>query len=478
MTTVRTLRDLGKDAVHLREAGLQSLPDDHILTKAVDEDRIGLTFDPDFGDLLAASGTGNFEFKEIRKEDRVLKTTILSNPESFTREFERCCRAYTSLHIATAWCGDPRFVLPYAHLESMRGRIKATIGMSFNYTHPDALDLLKKFEADLRVFNKNTTLFHPKVYFFSSGERGALFVGSSNLTYAGFYCNAETNVLLEGLLRGTDQTPDITAALRQFEVWHTDKFSFVPSPEWMAKYRNDYAEARKREQEYRIQTPPICEHRIPVANWLRNADWDTYYLKVVEGLELHGHTMEDYLAVLRAAKEHLPIPWEPSYFDNREKRRIIGGLGEYGWLGHVGASGRFMRLLAYGTHIEKAEIADAINAIATLNLPLAYDNLIGLLEKLVALGPTMKVWGRVLCLVRPDMYCTVASPSVRKNLSQALNVSRESFSSVHGYIQLMRLLHSSPWFQSPEPINESEKEVWHARAALMDTIFYSGHTPS
>lgn len=55
ITTVRTLREHGHDAVHLRELGLQTLPDDRILAKAIEERRIVLTFDLDFGDLLAAS---------------------------------------------------------------------------------------------------------------------------------------------------------------------------------------------------------------------------------------------------------------------------------------------------------------------------------------------------------------------------------------------------------------------------------------
>jgi predicted nuclease of predicted toxin-antitoxin system len=55
MTTVRALRERGENAVHLREVGLQTLPDDQILTKALDEHRIVLTFDLGFGDLLAAS---------------------------------------------------------------------------------------------------------------------------------------------------------------------------------------------------------------------------------------------------------------------------------------------------------------------------------------------------------------------------------------------------------------------------------------
>ena len=55
MTVIRTLRQNGYDAVHLREEGLQRLADAEIVLKARLEERIVLTFDLDFGDILAAS---------------------------------------------------------------------------------------------------------------------------------------------------------------------------------------------------------------------------------------------------------------------------------------------------------------------------------------------------------------------------------------------------------------------------------------
>lgn len=54
--TIQALRQLGYDAVHLREQDLHTLPDDEILLKASAENRIVLTFDLDFGELLAVSG--------------------------------------------------------------------------------------------------------------------------------------------------------------------------------------------------------------------------------------------------------------------------------------------------------------------------------------------------------------------------------------------------------------------------------------
>jgi predicted nuclease of predicted toxin-antitoxin system len=53
MATVRALLEAGHDAVHLRDEGLQRLADDEVLAKARREGRVVLTFDLDFGDLLA-----------------------------------------------------------------------------------------------------------------------------------------------------------------------------------------------------------------------------------------------------------------------------------------------------------------------------------------------------------------------------------------------------------------------------------------
>src|SRR6266702_1476689 len=56
VSTVRSLREAGHDSVHLRAQGLLKMEDAHILDKARSEGRVVLTFDLDFGDLLAASG--------------------------------------------------------------------------------------------------------------------------------------------------------------------------------------------------------------------------------------------------------------------------------------------------------------------------------------------------------------------------------------------------------------------------------------
>jgi predicted nuclease of predicted toxin-antitoxin system len=54
---VEWLRADGHDAVHLREQQLHRLPNGGIFTKAADEQRVILTWDLDFTEIVALSGT-------------------------------------------------------------------------------------------------------------------------------------------------------------------------------------------------------------------------------------------------------------------------------------------------------------------------------------------------------------------------------------------------------------------------------------
>ena len=52
---VRWLRNQGHDATHLRDEGLQRMPNGEIFAKAIAERRVILTFDLDFGEIAALS---------------------------------------------------------------------------------------------------------------------------------------------------------------------------------------------------------------------------------------------------------------------------------------------------------------------------------------------------------------------------------------------------------------------------------------
>ena len=56
MKVVQWIRRQGHECVHLRDEGLQRLPNGSIFSKAVAEDRVILTFDLDFGEIAAMAG--------------------------------------------------------------------------------------------------------------------------------------------------------------------------------------------------------------------------------------------------------------------------------------------------------------------------------------------------------------------------------------------------------------------------------------
>ena len=58
-STVKFLEQTGHDAIHIRDAGMKCSLATEIIAKAKKEDRIVLTCDLDFGDILAASGDSN-----------------------------------------------------------------------------------------------------------------------------------------------------------------------------------------------------------------------------------------------------------------------------------------------------------------------------------------------------------------------------------------------------------------------------------
>ncbi|RMG73580.1 MAG: hypothetical protein D6710_03190 [Nitrospirae bacterium] len=56
MRIVQWLREDGHDVVHLREENLHRMPNGEIFKKALKEERVIITFDLDFGEIIALSG--------------------------------------------------------------------------------------------------------------------------------------------------------------------------------------------------------------------------------------------------------------------------------------------------------------------------------------------------------------------------------------------------------------------------------------
>lgn len=399
------------------------------------------------------------------------KIKLISNQKDFYTEFQRCCEEYSSIEIYTAWVGNPGNIVPFANLEHLDS-VTIYTGISFNQSSPDGIRhlLTKKYKV---VIVDSDTTFHPKLYFFKSRSGVALLMGSSNFTYSGFYENKESNILLEG----KEYKELISKYLLEVRNEVVRVRTFIPSEKWLTAYDKAYQSRKRTFRKNRVSDEALKEDtQISASSWLGSGDWRTYLGHFGKGIKIHqveyNEDLDVKVQLLESYTKNLKTPWETSLFDRIEIRRMLLGKSNYGWLGHIGASGRIQQLFSNGKQKEKETIIKAINRIAIMKLPLDYTELKKELIKLAKLGPSIKVWGRVLALIRPDVFCTVSSNYVRESLSTLLKKPKVYFETIDGYIDLLKLIHNSPWYNTRKPNIKREKDIWLRRVAFLDVIFY------
>jgi predicted nuclease of predicted toxin-antitoxin system len=107
MRVVASLRESGHDVVHLRDRGLQRLPNGEIFRLAAAERRIVLTFDLDFGEIAAQSGGAWASVVLFRLSDA------------------RSLHVIARLHVALAATGDALEKGAVVVVEESRCRVRA-----------------------------------------------------------------------------------------------------------------------------------------------------------------------------------------------------------------------------------------------------------------------------------------------------------------------------------------------------------------
>jgi hypothetical protein len=85
-------------------------------------------------------------------------------------------------------------------------------------------------------------------------------------------------------------------------------------------------------------------------------------------------------------------------------------------------------------------------------------------------GPALAT--RLLILAKPDFFVVVNRKSF-EGLQERFGffVSNQNFKA-ESYVDLLEKVHSQPWYRSPEPDDEKERELWQARAAIIDVLVY------
>jgi len=136
---------------------------------------------------------------------------MLLTEDKLVAQIKRHLSKAKRVDIAMAWI-SPCEALSAIQVFADRkpGCLRSIVGITGNATHPQALRLLQK-KGDLRIPN-TTPLFHPKLIIFHQANSVIVWIGSANLTRAGFQQNTEVVAEFE----------DDGAAVQWFEsLWQT-----------------------------------------------------------------------------------------------------------------------------------------------------------------------------------------------------------------------------------------------------------------
>lgn len=400
---------------------------------------------------------------------------LLSKTFELQDEFLRLSTKFDKLEIISAWLGNPAKEIPYSYL-SLFNRVDVFAGISFCQTHPNGIKyILNSKNYHLQLIDEPFT-FHMKVYHFYNESESALIMGSSNFTLSGFTDNAESNIVLEGNKNQVSIKDYLNEIKKQIAAFN----KVTISEDWLKEYTKKFNDRKRKLEEIRINDDVVREDLIQNSVvWLRNGNWNTYMDEFKKAIEERGEDLSYFVkyhtALLDLYKYTLTVHWTAELFENEEKRAMLFGtknkIRDYGWLGHVGASGKYMELIKSGSKEKKKMICDSMNAINKLSPKLNMDKLFTLLNQLEATGPSIKVWGRVLAITQPNLFCTISSDAVRHSLSVLLSEPKVRFTQAEGYVYLIKVIQQSPWYNSPEPKDKIEKLIWQNRCAFLDVIF-------
>lgn len=349
------------------------------------------------------------------------------------------------------------------------------VGTHMFQTQPEVLERAAVLEA-AAVVPPTGDLFHPKVYLFRNGRRIRCVVGSPNLTNAAMCRNVEASVLLDG------SSGD--AALTELSRFVADAWRGAEdiSHEFLYRYRHQYAAkaaAREELTKFADVRPPSKPNtrRAP-----HDMSWADYLVQVRSSSHPSAHLFKERFGVLSKARALFATGIPYAKWSEDDRKLVAGTLGrkkslqpgvDYGLFGSMGASGTFANLVIKAPK----GLSDALDIIPLLGVVTQndYDRYCKAFK--AAFDQDGRVGGlptatRLLAMKRPDAFVCIDSAN-RKDLCENFGVSPSTTNLDNYWQRIIEPMHGDDWWRHPQPRKAADAEVWLARAALLDAIYYT-----
>lgn len=404
-----------------------------------------------------------------------MKTSFL-DAVKITKKLKKFILDFDEIHWAVAW--GTNNVLADILIDNKKKIKKIIIGIDFSHTDPKFLKRLSLNNKTKVAINLVGGTFHPKIYYFESGDKAVAIVGSANFTNGGVGGgnNIEAAILIEGSV-DDDSLIDIKNMVNS--LWEEGS---PITQDFLASYELQYAANQKYKKalnkKLRINKPKI-DATYPD---LLTMSW-TKYIKLVKSS--NHHDFDKRLAILNKAQHLFNSVKSFSDMDILERKAIAGIIGkkekndtelenyDWAWFGSMVGSGVFKnRISENDIHLSLA--LDHIPRIGDVTKD-DYDAFIEDFQQAFN-GLTRKGGvpsaSRLLAMIRPDQFICVDSLNCR-NLSKDLGFIKSRLDFNMYWSEIIEPITQSVWWQSPRPPGLNG-QLWEGRVAMLDAIYMEG----
>ena len=380
----------------------------------------------------------------------------------------RCIDEYDEFHWAVAWGAHAEMAKRlFAHRAKFRN---VTFGVAFSQTDPEVVDALVGVVNGYVATKFTGGTYHPKVYGFRSGRRVAAIVGSANFTGGGLGRNLEAAVALTG----TMDDPALAAIIAFARA--SARYGRQVTQPYADAYRASCVRAGRLP---RAPRDPVPEGRIAAADAVMAMDWDEYARRVRAS---RHHDVAGSLELIAIARRWFATEASFAHFSPAQRKAVAGILGEYqklgpdldrdwGWFGSMRGAGDFAN---------RIEQNDRSLAKALDGIPIGgevtraqYDRFCTLFRQ--AFARSSRTGGvptatRLLSMKRPDTFLCVCKPNIVQ-AAKALDFARTTLDLDNYWERVVEPIRLSTWYNADKP-DFPDGELWEARAAMLDTLFY------
>lgn len=355
------------------------------------------------------------------------------------------------------------------------GKIQSLLlGVDFCATDPELVDRLVKV-PHAYVARDMPGCFHPKIFYFQSGSKAEVIIGSANFTRGGLGKNFEACVHVKG---PADDSffQQVRKLLEEYKPLH-----LAITAELAESYRRQANAASKRPRPKNPILPTGGKKWRSINSTLAVMPWKTFAKLAAQ--DLH-HDFDKRLRLVRYVQQMFAKAASFKDLSVAEWKVVAGVLGSieaeaaelddcnWGWFGSMGGAGTFAQLIGRRDN----GLADALDLVPRRGRVTKHQFDAYVTAFTEAFSAASRKGGvpsatRLLAMKRPDVFVCVNGGN-KIGLAEALSFAPTTLDLNNYWERVIEPIQQAPWFNEPRPLGR-DMELWDARVAMLDAIYYS-----